>query len=114
LCKDLPGWAMIVEDNACVGAKDQYPQGSSGAALLFSREGLSSVDSFDPGQTDRPERRGRRIAGPAQPRQFSLDSARNWLAQHAAEVDRPKSVRHHLGRYRLQAISLAEHRFGIV
>src|SRR6478752_10887803 len=105
---------MIAEDNACEGAADQYPPGGSGAALLFPRESLPGVDPVDPGQAGRPECRGSRIAGTTQPRQFRLDSTRNRLAQRAAEVERPVSVRHHFGRDSLEAITLAKHRFGIL
>src|SRR6476469_1675991 len=105
---------MIAEDNACEGAADQYPPGGSGAALLFPRESLPSIDPVDTGQAGRPKCRGSRIASTTQPRQFRLDSTRNRLAQHTAEVERPVSVRHHFGRDSLDEISLGKPRFVIL
>ena len=69
--------------------------------------------SSNSGQTGRAERRGRRIGGATQPWQFRLDSARHRLAQRAAEIERPVSVRHHFGRDALEAITLAERRLGV-
>ena len=42
LCKNLPGWAMITEDNACAAGGGSISEGRRGAALLFSREGLGA------------------------------------------------------------------------
>ena len=54
------------------------------------------------------------IARPVQPRQFGLDPARHGLAERAAEIERPRAVRHHLGRHAVEAKSLAQRGLHIV
>src|SRR4029078_10532450 len=100
---------MIAEDNACAAAADQYPQSFSGAALLFPRESLAGIDSVDPGQAGRAERRGGRVAGACERGQFRQDAARDRLAEKTAEIQRPIAVRHHFGRYALETVTLAQH-----
>src|SRR6185295_19077608 len=90
LCKDLPGWAMIGEDNACEGTADQYPTSARGPALLFPRKRLPGVDPVDSGQPGCPERGGCGTIGAVEPRQFRHYAARDGLAQHAAKIDRPE------------------------
>ena len=69
--------------------------GFRGPALLFSREDLPGIDRLRSGRASRLKRDGGRIWPPIPPRQFRLESARDRLAQHTAEIDRPIPIWHH-------------------
>src|ERR1700737_1303480 len=78
------------------------------AAMLFPREDLLSIDGFTDRQSGRLKGLSRWIIPTTPPRQFSLDSACHGIAERAAEVERPKSIRHHLGGNAMKVKSFAE------
>jgi hypothetical protein len=94
-------------DHARQPAPDQYLAARCVAALLFPREDLFWVDRLAALQTSGLERLPGGIIGPIPPRQFSLDPACHRLAERAAEIERPQTVRHHLGRDAMEVKSLA-------
>ena len=89
------------------------PENDAHRRYFRVKASLASMPST-PGKPGRAKRGGGRIDRRRSATAVSLDPAGDRLAQHAAEIDRPVSVRHHFGGDSLQAIALSEHRFGIV
>src|SRR5581483_7032839 len=70
--------------------------GQPGIRLLFARKRLAGVDRIGTGQPGGVQR-GRGGARLVEPGQLRPDAAGDGLAERAAEIDRPETVRHHLG-----------------
>src|SRR4051812_5064801 len=107
--------ALQLRENFRAGAEALGSAPGGPQRPLLPAKRFPGIDRLDARQTCRPQGGGRRrIIGAIQPRQSGQDSAGDRLAEHAAEIDRPESVRHHLGGNPLQAVALPQHRFGII
>src|SRR5205085_6740218 len=92
------------------------PLPARGCNALFAGEGRFRIDAVDAGEPGglQCRRSGSRYIGPVKPWQLARDAARHGLAERAAEIDRPESVRYHLCRDAAQPETLAQHGLGIV